>query len=216
MRRASFSPLVFALTFALPLAAQAQSTTPAATPSAAPPSAGAPVSIRRDPKGLTGVGPQWEAFGKGDTALLAKDYDGAIQAYREAIAKFPENPLAHYRLAEAEKLKGDLKTAEATYQSALRLADRDAALKAGILFCLADLAERQKAYDQALERWKTYEQFIAQNPGKPVGYLATVAERRKRLEEWSRNSQDSADVKARIAKRLQKAEEASQKNAGKK
>ena len=70
--------------------------------------------IRRDPKGVQGVSPTWEAIGKGDGAVLARDYDAAIAAYRDAISKSPQNPLGFYRVAEAQKLKGDLKEAVKT------------------------------------------------------------------------------------------------------
>ena len=41
--------------------------------------------VRRDPKGLSGISPMWEAISKGDSAVLARDYDAAFAAYREDI-----------------------------------------------------------------------------------------------------------------------------------
>jgi tetratricopeptide (TPR) repeat protein len=168
--------------------------------------------IRRDPRGVQGISPMWEAIGKGDSAVLARDYDAAISAYREAITKSPQNPLPHYRMAEAQKLRGDLKEAEASYDSALRFAAQDATMKAKVLFCLADLSERQKDWDQALERWTAYETF-AKSAEKAKLYPASAADRKKRILDWKQNSADSAEVKTRIEKRLKEADEKAVKDA---
>jgi tetratricopeptide (TPR) repeat protein len=168
--------------------------------------------IRRDPKGVQGISPTWEAIGKGDGALLARDYDAAIAAYRDAIAKSPQNPLAFYRVAEAQKLKGDLKEAETAYNAALRVVGSDATMKAKILFCLADLSERQKDLDQAVLRWAAYEAFV-KSADKAKAYPASAAERKKRLQEWKQISTDAAAVKQRIEKRLQEVEATTRKNA---
>lgn len=158
------------------------------------------------------MSPTWEAIGKGDGALLARDYDAAVLAYRDAISKSPQNPLPHYRLGEAQKLKGDWKEAEAAYNAALRFAGNDATLKAKILFCLADLSERQKDLEQATQRWTAYETFV-QTADKAKTYPASAAERKKRIQEWKQISTDAAAVKQRIEKRMQEGEAATRKNA---
>jgi tetratricopeptide (TPR) repeat protein len=168
--------------------------------------------IRRDPKGVQGVSPTWEAIGKGDGALLARDYDAAIAAYRDAVAKSPQNPLAFYRVAEAQKLKGDLKEAETAYNAALRVVGTDTTMKAKILFCLADLSERQKDFDQAVQRWTAYEAFV-KSADKAKTYPASAAERKKRIQEWKQISTDAAAVKQRIEKRLQEVDATTRKNA---
>lgn len=168
--------------------------------------------IRRDPKGTQGVSPMWEAMGKGDAALLARDYDAAITAYRDASSKSPQSALPHYRVAEAQKLKGDLKAAEESYNAALRVAASDAAMKAKILFCLADLSERQKDLEQATTRWTAYETFV-KSAEKAKAHPASAAARKKRIAEWKQISADSAAVKQRIEKRMQEGETTTRKNA---
>lgn len=168
--------------------------------------------IRRDPKGTQGVSPMWEAMGKGDGALLARDYDAAISAYRDAISKSPQSALPHYRVAEAQKLKGDLKAAEESYNAALRFVGNDATMKAKILFCLADLSERQKDPEQATTRWTAYETFV-KSAEKAKTYPASAAERKKRIAEWKQISTDSAAVKSRIEKRMVEGEATTRKNA---
>ena len=166
--------------------------------------------VRRDPKGLSGISPMWEAISKGDSAVLARDYDAAIAAYREAITKSAQDPIAHYRMGEAELLKGDLKEAQAAYESALRFAGKDKALAAKILFRLADLNERAKSWDQALARWNAYSEFVKAAEGVKT-YPATADERRKRVTEWKQIQADSAAVKERIEKRAKEAEETAKK-----
>jgi tetratricopeptide (TPR) repeat protein len=208
-----------AIPFAAALASLAQTTVSSAEEKGATtaPAAAADATangLRRDPKGLQGISPAWEAMAKGDAKLASRDLDGAIADYRDAARKNPESALPQYRLAEAQKLKGDLKEAEAAYNNALRLAGNDATLKGKILFCLADLAERQKEYDAASERWGGYEAF-AKGAEKAKLYPASASERKKRLQDWKQNASDSAAVKARIEKRLKEAEETARKNAGK-
>lgn len=166
--------------------------------------------VRRDPKGLQGVSPMWEAISKGDSAVLARDYDAAIAAYREAITKSAQNALAHYRMGEAELLKGDFKEAQAAYESALRFVGKDQALAAKILFRLADLNERAKNWDQALARWNAYSEFVKTAEGAKA-FPATAEERRKRVTEWKQIQSDSAAVKERIEKRAKEAEETAKK-----
>lgn len=168
--------------------------------------------IRRDPKGVTGVSPLWEALGKGDGALLARDYDAAIAAYRDASSKSPQSPLPIYRVAEAQKLKGDLKAAEESYNSAMNLVGNDATMKAKILFCLADLSERQKDLEQATTRWAAYETFIKVAEKAKV-YPASAAERKKRIQEWKQISADAAEVKLRIERRMKEGDATTRKNA---
>ncbi|HET9932187.1 MAG TPA: tetratricopeptide repeat protein [Polyangiaceae bacterium] len=166
--------------------------------------------VRRDPKGVQGVSPMWEAIGKGDSAVLARDYEAAVAAYREAITKNPQNALAHYRMGEAELLKGDLKEAQAAYEAALRFAGKDKGLTAKALFRLADLNERAKNWDQALARWNAYSEF-AKTAESVKTFPATAEERRKRVTEWKQIQSDSAAVKERIEKRAKEAEETAKK-----
>jgi tetratricopeptide (TPR) repeat protein len=168
--------------------------------------------VRRDPKGIKGISPFWEALKKGDSAYGARDFDGAIAAYREAITAEPQNALGHYRAGEAQLAKGDLKEAEAAFMSGLRFVGNDSMLKAKLEFVMADLSERQKAYDDASAKWTEYETFTTAQPDAK-GYPASATERKKVIETWKKVSADSADVKTRIEKRLKEADEAVRKSS---
>src|SRR3954468_16201879 len=90
-----------------------------AEPSAHAKPAGAS-DVRRDPKGVKGISPFSEALRRGDEAVASRDFERALAAYREALATEPENALGHYRLGEAQLLKGDLREAESAFSTALR------------------------------------------------------------------------------------------------
>ena len=181
----------------------------AADKGAAKPSAD---GVRRDPKGIKGISPFWEALKKGDSAYGARDFDGAIAAYREAITAEPQNALGHYRAGEAQLAKGDMKEAEAAFMSGLRFVGNDSMLKAKLEFAMADLGEREKAYDDATAKWTEYETFTTAQPDAK-GYPASATERKKVIETWKKVSADAADVKTRIEKRLKEADEAVRKSS---
>lgn len=207
-RRLAMSLILSAL--ATPSVASAQDAAPAATKAPAAKGAG---GVRRDPKGVKGISPFWETLIKGDNAYVARDFDGAIAAYREAIQKEPQNALGHYRIGEAHLAKGDDKEAEAAWVAGLRYVGSNQNLKAKLLFVLADLRERQKSYDDATESWSKYEQAAREAGQKAKTYPATAVERKKRIEEWKKLLVDYGAVKERIAKRLQEADEKSRKSA---
>jgi hypothetical protein len=193
----------------LALAAPAHAEDKAKAPAAAAKSSD---GVRRDPKGIKGISPYQELIVKGDRAYVARDFDGAIAAYREAIQSEPQNALGHYRAGAAQLAKGDQKEAEAAWVAGMRFVGKDGTLKAKLLFALADLRERQKNNDEAIGRWKEYA-TNAETEKEAITYPATASERLSRNQAWKQNSSDSAAVKERIQKRLAEADAASRKSA---
>jgi tetratricopeptide (TPR) repeat protein len=173
----------------------------------------ATAETRRDPRGLKGISPFTEALKRGDSAVLARDFDGAIAAYKDALARESENALAYYRIAEAQLLKGDMHEAETALTAGLHVvAVANVGLKAKLQFLLADVRERQKAYDEASSAWTEYEAFTTAHQDAQ-GFPASGAERKKAVETWKRLSADSAAVKARIEKGMKAADEAVRKSS---
>jgi tetratricopeptide (TPR) repeat protein len=168
--------------------------------------------VRRDPKGIKGITPFLELIAKGDRAYVARDFDGAIAAYREAIQKEPQNALGHYRVGAAQLAKGDQKEAEAAWVAGVRFVGKDGTLKAKLIFVLADLRERQKNNDEAIARWKEYSKN-SEDEKEAITYPATATERVSRNDAWKKNVAASAEVKVRIDKRLKEADAASRKSA---
>jgi len=170
-------------------------------------------AVRRDPKGVKGISPFMEALKRGDSALIAREFDGAIAAYREAITKEPQNALGHYRVGEAQLAKGDLHEAEEAFTQGLRFAGvPDSALKAKLQFALADLRERQKSYEVATGKWTDYATFTTEQKDAK-GFPATATDRKQVIETWMKVSAESVEVKARIEKRLKEADEAVRKSS---
>ena len=168
--------------------------------------------VRRDSKGIKGISPYMEQIVRGDRAYIARDFDGAILNYREAIKLEPEKALGHYRVGAAQLAKGDQKEAEAAYVNGLRFVGKDGTLKGKLIFALADLRERQKNNDEAIGRWKEYAKN-AEDEKEAITYPGTATERVARNEAWKKNVSESEEVKVRIAKRLKEAEEAARKSA---
>ena len=197
--------------------AAAPATTAAAAKSAATPGASAKPTasaVKHDPRGIKGISPFTEALKMGDSALVARDFDRAIAAYREAIAKDPQNALGHYRIGEAQLAKGDLHEADEAFLSGLRFVPgSDFALKAKLQFAVADLRERQQAYDEAIAKWTEYEAVPPEQKDAPKSSPATATERKKVIEAWKKLSADSVDVKARIQKGMAVADEAVRKSS---
>lgn len=185
---------------------------PAADKKAAADAAAPADDVRRDPKGITGISPFWEALLKGDKAFVARDFDSAITAYQEAIKLEPQNALGHYRMGEAQLAKANPTEAETNWVAGLRFVGENHKLRAKLLFVIADLRERQKSLDDAAERWSEYEKFVGAQP-EAKGYASTPTERKKRIDEWKKLTVDSAEVKKRIDARLKEAEETARKNA---
>jgi TolA-binding protein len=225
MRRLTLGSLVLTpvLLVSAPVLAQAPAPTaaPPAPPAPALPPAAAPAPAAAAPVAPAAVAPAAAAKGpspysefvqKGDRAYLARDFDGAITAYRQEIEKNPNAPLGHYRLGEAQLGKGDTNEAELTWQTALRFAGKDERMRSKILFVLADLKERVKANDDAVGRWKQYQEHGQANADAKA-YPSTAADRIKRVEEWKKIVADSAEVKARIEKRIKEADESMRKSS---
>jgi hypothetical protein len=85
-------------------------------------------------------------------------------------------------------------------------------LKSKILFVLADLKERQKAYDDGVARWKEYDQHARSVPDSR-GFPATATDRIKRADDWKKITADSAEVRLRIEKRIKEADESMRKSS---
>jgi len=166
--------------------------------------------VRRDPKGITGISPYMETINKGNAAYVAKDWDGAIAAYRDAIGKEASKPLAHYLLGETFVASGKLDDADKAWQEALKVATGDDPVHAKVLFVIADLRERQGKWDEAAAAWKEYGGFVASHP-KANGYAATATERDKVITTHKDLATKYAEVKKRIEMRQQEVQDQGKK-----
>ncbi len=157
-------------------------------------------SERKDPKGITGIRPYTELIIKGNAAYVAGDYATATSAYQEATQKTPNNALGHYMLGQAYVANNQLEEAARAWQTALRNAGKKPALKAKVLFVIADLHERQQKFDKAAKAWKAYAGYVAANQSAK-GYPASARQRQATLEKRKAMGAQYAKVKERIAQR---------------
>lgn len=144
--------------------------------------------------------PVRDAIAAGDAAIAAADLDTALQRYEEATKADAENPWGHYRVGEVRRAKGQLSEARASFEAALRLAGKDANVKAKALFVLADLAERESKLADAQATWQKYGAH-AQRHSDIKAFAATADERQKRIATWEQMNRDYASVRERIKKR---------------
>jgi len=158
-----------------------------------------PSDVPRDPRGIKGISPVWEAIAAGDAAMVAKDPDTAAKHYEDALKADAKHPMAHYRMGEVRKAKGQLSEAQAAFEAAVRHATNDPDVKAKALFALAALNERQNNLAEAKSAWKRYEDHVAKHT-EIKAFAASASERLKRLEVQEQLSRDYAAVKERIKK----------------
>lgn len=137
-------------------------------------------------------------IGAGDRAARAGDHELALSRYRAVLEDDPRNALAHYRVGQVHALRGDPSRAEPAYFAALRFAGADDALRAKVLFCIADLRERRRALDAAAAAWTEYEKQGATAP-ETTPHTATAAERKNRIVEWNKVRAAASETRARTS-----------------
>jgi tetratricopeptide (TPR) repeat protein len=145
-------------------------------------------------------GPRFrEACKDGSTRYAAKDFVGAIAAYQKAVEIDPGNALGHYFLGEAQLAGGNLVEAEAAWNRAsLAATDKEAALRARVLFVLADLKERQKKWDEARAAWQVYLDWATRFPNAGA-FPGSALSRQQVIDAMGKQDKAYAVVRQRIA-----------------
>lgn len=154
-----------------------------------------------------------EQIVKGQASFVARDIPGAIAAFQEAIKLDPAKMLGFYRLGEAMLESGNMAEAETAWTTALGKKGTED-LHAKVLFCLADLRERQKNWQAAKEAWTAYATYVNGNP-KSNGYPASADERLKQIDRRVKDEKDYAAVKERIIQREAERKKEAEENAKK-
>lgn len=178
----------------------------------------------RDPAGVTGISPFWEAVNKGDAAFLAQDLDGAINHYQVAITSSPKDPIGHLRMAEVSLKKKELERAQEFIMAALRFSEKDFRAKASASFLLAELRERQAMPEEAIEAWNRYKSLESQRPTEkpksakgprpPHIYVETANSRIAAIEAKKKLDLEYAAVRERIQANIDKADSVTGAAAG--
>ncbi len=157
-----------------------------------------PDDDKYDPENRTHISKFMETVVEGNGKMVSRDFPGAIEVYRRAIQLQPMNPLGHYMLGEAQSAAGNLSEAEASWTQGDGVGDKAPTVKVKILFCLADLKERQKKWDDAKTAWQRYKQFIVDHAGSG-GAPASADARIAAIDEAQKQDKAYEIVRQRIA-----------------
>ncbi len=156
---------------------------------------------RYDPENIVAISQFMETVSKGTAKYAAKDFTGAIDAFKKANQLAPKNALGPYLLAEAYLANANLGEADAAITQAQELAPTDAKqapLRARVLFLRADIYERQKKWDLARTAWQSYVE-VAARAGAAGASPQTGAERLRVLQKVLDQEKRYAPVRERIA-----------------
>ena len=184
-----------ALTLALALATLP--TLAAAQDAPSPPSATPPSMT---PHGTT---PYATQCANGLRLLLARDFDGALGAFRAAVQLSGSDPRAVYYMGETQRVRGELTEALEMFRTAARLAgaSNDAAMQARGLQGAAEALERSEGRrNDARTAWAEYMRFADQNP--TVAFPDLARARIQALDAMRELDETYADVRERIATRV--------------
>jgi len=169
-------------------------TTTTTEPATPPPPALEPGMSERTP-------PAWAALQRGHRAFLARDFDTALAAYREAAMATPPLPIAHYFIGAAQRAKGSFDEALESFRTAARLAgDADAALKAKCLANIAWTFEAKQDFNAAREAWLEYKTWCTTHASIP-GFPQIADERVAAIDVVKALDQTYEAVRQRIADR---------------
>jgi tetratricopeptide (TPR) repeat protein len=146
-----------------------------------------------------GAGKYAEACAQGNAKYAGRDFQGAIALYRSAIELDPKNPLGYYLLGEAELAAGSIAEAETAWNRASAgSSDKDPALRAHILFVMADLKERQWKWDEAKAAWQVYLDWASRFPNVP-SFPASARSRLQVIDAMLKQDKAYEIVRRRIA-----------------
>jgi tetratricopeptide (TPR) repeat protein len=152
-----------------------------------------------DTSDSSGAGTFKPAILDGTTKYAARDFAGAVAAFQKAIEADPKNPLGHYFLGEAQLANNNLTEAEAAWtRASLEATSKEAAIRAKVLFCLADLKERQKKWDEAKAAWQVYLDWAAKYP-EAKAFTGSGQSRQSMIDAMSKQDKAYQVVRQRIA-----------------
>jgi len=135
----------------------------------------------------------------GNAKYAGRDFAGAIEQYRKAIELTPKHALAFYFLGEAQLAAGNLAEADAAWNRAtLESNEQDPALRARVLFVVADLREREKRWDDAKAAWQVYLDWAAKYPNANA-YPASGQSRQQVIDTMLKQDKAYDVVRERIA-----------------
>jgi tetratricopeptide (TPR) repeat protein len=150
-----------------------------------------------DPNNVTGLSETVAIISQGNKKFIDKDIQGAIDAYRKAIALAPKNPLGHYFLGVGLLAAGNAQEAEISFNQAVNVGESNPGVKARALFAIADLKERQKKWEDAKTAWQTYADYVTKHAD--AGYLESGQTNLQAVDDMLKQDKAYEVVRERIA-----------------
>jgi len=172
---------------------------PVASGKAAAGKKGEPAGPRRDPDNVTALSQFMATLIDGNALYAQKNYAGAADTFKKAMALNPKHALGPYALGEAQVALGELPQAEESFKLAESLTDdRDPGLRARVMFVLADVKERQKKLDEAKVAWTAYQEYASKHADAGV-WPNTATTRLQLLDDLAKMEKAYVAVRERIA-----------------
>jgi tetratricopeptide (TPR) repeat protein len=139
-----------------------------------------------------------DACSQGNARYAKHDFPGAIAYYRGATELDPKNPMAYYLLGEAWLAAGNVAEAEvALNRASLESSEKDPAMRARILFVVADLKERQWKWDDARSAWQVYIDWTGRFPNS-AAFPASARSRQRVIDAMLQQDKAYEAVRRRI------------------
>jgi tetratricopeptide (TPR) repeat protein len=151
-----------------------------------------------DPSNRTGLSKQMTLVVEGNAKFANKDMPGALDAYKRAVQAAPNDPLAHYLVAEAELAQGHLPETEAALGEAEKLSDRRPDIMGKVMFLQADTKERAKKWSEAKAAWLRYSEW-AKTHAEAGAVPQTATARVQAIDDAIKLDAQYEDVRKRIA-----------------
>jgi tetratricopeptide (TPR) repeat protein len=145
--------------------------------------------------------PGRQAIVRGEAAYIARNWDAALAAFREAAQQPGERTEALLDVGYTLAQRGDREGAIGSFREAIQaaIATNDAANRVRALQAIANTLEAAGRWSDAVVAWQDYVNFAEANPS-----ISNAAYARARIEAIRRRDeleQRSAQVRARIEER---------------
>lgn len=144
-----------------------------------------------------GPTPLMTAVADGNTKFAAKDFAGALEAYKKATTIDPKDPLGHYLVAEAQLAQGNITDAQTALATGEKVGDKRPDVMGKILFLEADTKEREKKWTDAKTAWGRYAEWASKHDAGAMPSTATG--RIQAIDDYAKLDQQYEDVRKRIA-----------------
>ena len=144
-----------------------------------------------------GPTPLMTAVADGNTKFAAKDFAGALEAYKKATTIDPKDPIGHYLVAEAQLAQGNIADAQSALATGEKVGDKRPDVMGKILFLEADTKEREKKWADAKTAWTRYAEWASKHDAGAMPSTATG--RIQAIDDYAKLDQQYEDVRKRIA-----------------